>query len=183
MEEKALSFFRVKTEYNKEQSNGALAKTKAEELVLATNYTEAEAVVHSIISTLNRTQFGSVNYEIIKTKIEDVFFNDILAQDEAGFGKDFVCNYFEESENSGVGLYMVKVVFITIDERTAKEKQSVKDFYVPALSNADATARISRTLDKMMVDYVIRDTKFDKAEAIYWPLNIHKEKVENFDLN
>lgn len=183
MEEKTFSYFRLKTEYNKEQSNGALAKTKAEELVLATSYTEAESVAHSIISTLSRTQFGSVSYEIIKTKIEDVLFNEILAQDESGFGKDFVCNYFEESDNSGVGLYVVKVMFITCDEKTGKEKQSNKDYYVPALSNADATARISSTLDKMMVDYVIRDTKFDKAEAIYWPLNIHNEKVSELNLN
>lgn len=183
MEEKALSYFRVKTEYNKEQSNGMLAKTKAEELILATSYTEAEAVVHAIISSLNRTQFGSVNYEIVKTKIDDVMFNDILAQEEGEFGKDFICNYFEESETSGVGLYIVKVVFVTIDEKTAKEKQTVEDFYVPALSNADATARISSHLDKMMTDYVIRDTKFDKAEAIYWPLNVHKDKVEKFNLN
>lgn len=181
MEEKTLHYFRIKTECTVELPNGALAKKKIEELVLAANYTEAEKITHALISALNRTQFGSVNYEIVKTKISDVLFNDTFAQEETVQG--FCCNYFEEDENSGVGLYVVKVVFITVDERTAKEKKTIEDYYVPALSNADATDKISKYLGKGMSDFVIRDAKFDKAEAIYWPLDVHKSKVEAFNLN
>lgn len=181
MEEKELSYFRVKTECTVELPDGALAKKKIEELILATSYTEAEMLVNEIISSLNRTQFGSVNYEIIKTKISDVLFNDILVQEQTI--KDFCCNYFEEDENSGVGLYMVKVMFLTLDERTGKEKKTVEDFYVPALSNADANDKINKHLSKTMSDFVIRDAKFDKTEAIYWPLDVHNKKVENFKLS
>lgn len=181
MEGKELSYFRVKTECVVELSNGALAKKKIEELILATNYTEAETVVESIISSLNRAQFGSVSYEIIKTKISDVLFNDILAQEENING--FCCNYFEEDETSGVGLYTVKVMFITLDEKSGKEKKTIEDFYVPALSNADANEKITQHLKQTMCDFVIRDAKFDKAEAIYWPLDVHKRKVENFKFN
>lgn len=181
MEEKALSYFRVKTECTVELPNGALAKKKIEELILATSYTETEMLVNEIISSLNRTKFGSVNYEIIKTKISDVLFNDTLAQEESV--KDFCCNFFEEDESTGVGLYMVKVMFLTIDEKSGKEKKTVEDYYVPALSNADATEKINKHLGKTMSDFVIRDTKFDKAEAIYWPLDVHKNKVENFALS
>ena len=181
MEEKDLNYFRVKTECTVELSDGALAKKKIEELILATSYTEAEMLVNEIISSLNRTQFGSVNYEIIKTKISDVLFNDTLVQEQTV--KGFYCNYFEEDENTGVGLYMVKVMFLTLDERTGKEKKTIEDFYVPALSNADANDKINTHLKKTMSDFVIRDTKFDKAEAIYWPLDVHKRKVENFELS
>lgn len=181
MEEKALHYFRVKTECTVELPNGALAKKKIEELVLAANYTEAETITHALVSALNRAQFGSVSYEIVKTKISDVLYNDILAQEETVQG--FCCNYFEEDENSGVGLYVVKVMFITIDEKTAKEKKSIEDFYVPALSNADANDKISNYLGKTMSDFVIRDAKFDKAEAIYWPLDVHNNKVEAFSMN
>lgn len=181
MEEKQLSYFRIKSESIVENSNGGLEKKKIEELVLATNYTEAETLVHEIIASLNRTQFGSVNYEIIKTKIEDVQFNDVFTQEETI--KDFACNCFSEDESSSVGLYNVKVDFFTVDERTAKEKKTTENFYVPALSNADATDRIQRYLKKNMSDFVIRDAKFDKAEAIYWPLDVHKKKVEAFELN
>lgn len=181
MEEKVLSYFRVKTEYTAELPNCALAKKKIDELILATSYTEAEMLVHAIILSLNRTQFGSVNYEIIKTKISDVLFNDVLTQDEPV--KGFCCNCFEEDETTGVGLYAVTVMFITVDEKTAKEKKNTEVYYVPALSNADATKRINEHLKDMTVDFVIRDTKFDKAEAIYWPLDVHSDKVRDFDLN
>lgn len=181
MEEKALSYFRVKTEYTAESDNGALEKRKIEELVFTTNYTEAEALVHQITASLNRTKFSGISYEIVKTKISDVFFNEILAQENSIPG--FCCNYFEEDETSGVGLYAVKVMFIAIDEKTAKEKKTTEVFYVPAQSNADATKRVTEYLNKTMSDFVIRDTKFDKAEAIYWPLDVHKDKVRDFDLN
>lgn len=184
MEEKALSYFRVKTEFLAETNpGGALARKKIEELVLATNYTEVETLVNEIICSLNRTQFGSANYEIIKTKIPDVLFNNILANSESDNIKGFACNYFEEDETSGVGLYAVKVIFITIDEKTVKERQTTEVFYTPAESNADATKRISDHLKHTMSDFVIRDAKFDKAEAIYWPLDVHKDKVRDFGLN
>ena len=181
MEAKELNYFRIKTECTVELPDGALAKKKIEELVLATNYSEAEALVHAIIASLNRTQFGSVNYEIVKTKIGDVNFNDVLTQDETIQG--FVCNCFAEDESTGVGLYNVKVDFFTIDEKSAKERKTTENFYVPALSNADATNRVQRYLKTTMSEFVIRDAKFDKAEAIYWPIDVHKSKVEAFELN
>lgn len=176
MEEKERSYFRLKTECTVELPNGALAKKKIEELVLATNYTEAETLVHEIIASLNRTQFGSVNYEITKTKIKDVHLNNVLSQEENI--KGFVCNYFSEDDSTGVGLYAVKVDFYTIDEKSAKETKTTENYYVPALSNADATDRIQRYLSTTMADFVIRDAKFDKAEAIYWPLDVHKSKAD-----
>lgn len=181
MEEKELSYFRIKTECTVELPNGALGKKKIEELVLATNYTEAEALVHEIIASLNRAQFGSINYEITKTKIEDIQFNNVLTQEKTI--KNFVCNCFSEEESTGVGLYAVKVDFFTIDERTAKEKKTTNNFYVPAFSNADATDRIQRYLKQSVSDFVIRDAKFDKTEAIYWPLDVHNSKVKAFQLN
>lgn len=181
MEQKELNYYRTKTECTVELPNGQLAKKKIEELVLASSYTEVEALVNEIIYSLNRTQFGSVNYEITKTKISDVLYNDILSQSDDI--KNYCCNYFEESDTSGVGLYTVKVIFFTIDEKTAKEKESTEVFYVPAKSNADATDRISKHLEKTTFDYIIRDTKFDKAEAIYWPLDVHKSKIEDYSLS
>lgn len=181
MEEKGRYYFRIKTECTVELPTGALTKRKIEELVLATNYTEAEMLVHEIISSLNRAQFDSVSYEIIKTKIDAVQFNEVLTQDENI--KDFACNYFSEDASTGVGLYNVKVDFLSVDEKTAKEKKTTENFYIPALSNADATHRIEQHLKSTMTDFVIRDAKFDKAEAIYWPLDVYKNKVKNFGLS
>lgn len=78
-------------------SKRCFGQKKIEELILATSYTEAEMLVHEIISSLNRTQFGSVHYEIIKTKISDVLFNDTLAQEQTV--KDFYCNFLKRTKH------------------------------------------------------------------------------------
>lgn len=181
MEEKERCYFRLKTECLIEAPDHSLTRKKIEELVYATSYTEVETLAHEITRSLNRTQFGEVSYEIIKTKIPDVLFNDILVHHEKV--KGFACDCFEEEETSGVGLYAVKVIFITTDEKTAKEKQTTEMYYTPAESNADATCRINKHLRHTMSDFVIRDAKFDKAEAIYWPLDVHKKKISDFELS
>ena len=66
-------FYRIKTEWVSERDGGNLAKVKTEELVYVSSYTEAEKVAYAIAESENRTQFGSINIEIIKTKITDSF--------------------------------------------------------------------------------------------------------------
>lgn len=181
-EDISLDYYRIKTEWTAEKDNGFLQKTKTEELVLATSYSEAEQVAYLIIDTQNRRRFGSVNVEIVKTKINDVLLNEILAQEnETTAG--LICSYFQESDESGVGLYAVKIMNFSIDEKSGKTKRSSETLYTPALGNADATSRIEEHFGKDMVtDYVIRDVKFDKAEAIYLPKDIFQSKIKKADL-
>lgn len=175
-----LDFFRIKTEWTKEGETGALAKVKTEELAMVTNYTEAEKVAYAIAEDQQRAHYGSINIEIVKTKITDVAFNDILAQEDTTTC-GLICNYFEESEDSGSGLYMVKVVILTLDEKTGKTKRTPQTIFVPATSNADATKRAEEAMRRTGCEFVIRDTRFDKAEAIYWPASIHELKTREFD--
>ena len=177
-----LDFYRIKTEWVRELESGELGKVKSEELVMTASYTDAEKVAYTIAEDQSRTQFGSMNIEIIKTKINDVLFNDILAQDDKTLC-GLVCNYFKEPEDSGVGLYQVKMVIFGQDEKTGKTKRTAQTVFVPAMSNADATKRIEEDMKHVMSDFVIRDTRFDKAEAIYWPIATHKSKTQTFDLN
>lgn len=175
-----LDFYRIKTEWTKELDTGALEKAKTEELVMASSYTEAEKVAYAIAEDQVRTHYGSINVEIIKTKINDVLFNDIFVQDERTTC-GLICNFFEDSEESGVGLYMVKVVIFTVDEKTGKTRRSAQTVFTPATSNADAAKRIEGLMNEGANDFVIRDTKFDKAEAIYWPASVQQQKVARFD--
>lgn len=170
-------YFRIKTECKVEKPNMELGKKKIEELVYATSYTEAEIMAHELIASLNRSQFGDAIYEIIRTKIDDVLYNSVLVS-EGNFPNGFSYNYFEEPETSGVGLYAVSVVYVTIDEKTAREKTTTEVFYVPAKSNSDATERINQHLKDCPTEFIIRDTKFDKVEAIYWPIDVLKAKIE-----
>ena len=162
-EEKALYYFRIKTEWTAANEVGALDKTKTEELVVAANYTDAEKTAYAIAEDQNRYEFGSVNIEIIKTKIDDVKFNDVLCQD-ASVVNGLICNYFEEEAESGGGLYAVTIATYTKHDST------------------DAVKRITKLMSGSPVDYVVRDVKFDNAAAIYWPSDIYQSKTNEFDL-
>ena len=122
-----LNYYRIKTGWLGEANeSGQLQKLKTEELVLATSYTEAEKVAYELIASQNRKQFSDdVSIEILKTKIEDIIYNDNLHKDDS-----LVCGlvscYFEEGDETGVGLYGVKVMFITIDEKLPKKNAATK---------------------------------------------------------
>lgn len=172
-------FYRIKTDWTSEKEDGNLAKIKTEELVYAASYTEAERVAYAVAENQNRTQFGNINIEIIKTKINELVYNDVLAQDDV-LTLGLVCNFFQESEDTGVGLYCVKVMFISEDEKTGKEKRTNENIYIPASSNIEAAQFLRKYLKNVgeTRDFVIRDTKFDKAAAILWPTDIHLEKTK-----
>lgn len=175
-------YFRIKTEWTAEKENGSLSKVKTEELVLASNYTEAEKVAYAIAEDQNRTQFSSsIDIDIVKTKISELLYNDTLVHDETLIA-GLVNNYFEESDSTGVGLYAVKVMYIEVDEKTGKERYPVETIYTPAVSTVGAADFVKRFLNTNETrDFVIRDAKFDKAEAILWPTDIQESKVNMFE--
>ncbi|MDR1090954.1 MAG: DUF4494 domain-containing protein [Prevotella sp.] len=176
--ENGFNYFRIKTEWTAERNDGGLAKTKTEELVYASSYTEAEKVAYALAENQCRMQFNSsIHLEIDKTKIDEVLFNSALRTD-GDLIAGLVHNYFEEGDDTGVGLYAVKIMYIELDEKTGKEKRSNDTIYTPADSNTGAADYVKRYLRKCETrDFVIRDTKFDKAEAILWSLDTHKEKT------
>lgn len=170
-----LNYYRIKTEWTSEQEDGSLVKLKTEELAFATSYTEAEKIAYALVEDQRRDKYGSVSIDITKTKITELLYNDILVHDERLIG-GLVCNYFD-SEDDQVGIYAVKVMFIDIDEKSGKEKKSVETIFTPAKSNTNAAACITEHLEGSMRDYVIRDIKFDKAEAVLWPKDIQQSKM------
>ena len=173
---KGFDYYRIKTDWVAEREDGGLDKIKTEELVLASSYSEAERIAYAIAENQNRTRFSSIKPEIIRTKISDILYNDSLVHDNTTV-EGMVENYFQEAEDSGVGLYAVKVMFITIDEKTAKEKRYTETIYAPANSNVSAANFVSSTINGM--DFIIRDVKFDKAEAIFWPIDVQEDKMNN----
>lgn len=171
-------FYRIKTEWTAEKEDGNLSKIKTEELVYVSSYTDAERVAYAIAENQNRWRFGDVNIDIQKTKINELVYNDVLAQDN-NLTMGLVCNFFQESEDTGVGLYCIKVMFISEDEKTGKEKRTNENIYIPASSNIEAAQFLRKHLKNAgeTREYVIRDTKFDRAEAILWPVEIHENKT------
>lgn len=56
---------------------------------------------------------------------------------------------------SDEGWYKAKVAFITIDEKTAKEKRNCTNFLVQAHSISNALTNIQDAFRETMVDYVV----------------------------
>lgn len=175
------NYYRIKTEWTSESENGNLNKTKTEELVFATSYSEVERIAYSLSEKENRTKFSVPSIEIIKTKINELLYNDILT-DDPELLEGMIINYFAESDETGAGLYSVKITYIEIDEKSGKEKRSNETIYVPAKSNTQANSYVTAFLKQNDSRFfVVRDIKFDKAEAILWPKDMYQEKVRQFD--
>lgn len=174
------NYYRIKTVWQGEADDGNLVKKKTEELVYASSYTEAEAVAYALIEQENRARFSTPSFEIVKTKIEEVVYNDILNSDGT-LTNGLVNCFFSETDETGIGLYGVKVMFIQIDERSGKEKRTHSTIYVPANSNADASAIVNEYLQNSPErgDFVVRDAKFDQTSAILWPTDFYKQITSN----
>ena len=172
------NYYRIKTNWLAEKEGGDLTKTRTEELVFATSYSEAERLAYDLIERYGRGQYATPEIEIVKTKIKELIYDSIL-QTEEGATSGLICCFFEEGEDTGVGLYQVKVYYTEVDEKTGKEKHSTEAIFIPAHSNSSATQQVLNFLEKVgeTRDYIVRDTKFDKAEAIFWPYDEFSRQV------
>ena len=124
------NWFECKVKYDKTQENGSVKKVSEPYLVDALSFTEAEARI-----TEEQRPFisGEFSVDAVKrTKIAEIFFND---------GAD--------------RWYMVKVAFITIDEKTAKEKRSVSQILVQASNFREALENFLKGMEGTMADYEI----------------------------
>ncbi len=123
-------WFECKIRYDKVQENGSLKKVTEAYLIDALSFTEAEARI-----TEEMAPFISGEYTISsekKTKISEIFFNE-----------------------GGDRYYLVKVLFITIDEKTAVEKKSASLILVQASDFKDALENFLKGMKDTMADYEI----------------------------
>lgn len=172
-----LNYYRIKMNWLNEMEDSSLSKVTTEDLVYVSSYTEAERIAYCLIEDQQRTRFSNdISFEIVKTKISEILYNDSLKQDGDMIG-GLLYNYVDPNEGDGVGIYSVKIMIITIDEKTAKEKRSYETIYTPATSNVDAANRIKNHL--LITDYTIRDVKFDKAESVLWPTEVFQAKMNS----
>lgn len=164
--ESMFEYYRIKMSFQKETETGGIENTKTEELVMATCYTDAEKITTALME--DRQQFGIPSYEIIKTKIQDILFNNVLSVDRT-LKCGLVTYYFNESEESEVGLYVVSVVLNYIDEKTGKPKPQKSSIYVPAHTPQEAIVFANQYIEDENVgfeSYVTRTVKYDKAQSI-----------------
>ena len=123
-------WFECKVRYDKMADNGMVKKVNEPYLVDALTFTEAEA---RIIEELK--PFISGEYSISsekKTKISEVFFKE-----------------------GGDRWYLVKVNFITLDEKSGVEKKSTSQILVQAFDFDNAVANFKEGMEGTMADYEI----------------------------
>lgn len=106
-------WFECKVRYDKMQENGVPKKVNEPYLLDAITFTEAEK---RIIEEITPYMSGEYSVSAVKkTKISDIFYNE-----------------------HGDKYYMVKVAFITLDEKSGKEKKSNTFILVQASNVQDA---------------------------------------------
>lgn len=123
-------WFECKVRYEKMMENGSVKKVNVPYLVDALTFTEAEA---RIIEMVTPYVSGEMNVSAVKkTKIAEIFFNE-----------------------DGDKYYMVKVNFITLDEKTGTEKKSQSSILVQASDFTDSLEKFKEGMKGSMADYEI----------------------------
>lgn len=74
--------------------------------------------------------------------------------------------FFSDNDNDD-RWYKAKLSFITIDEKTAKEKRSAVNFLVQAASFTGAVRNIEEAMGKTAIDYVIANVSETKIMDVY----------------
>ena len=123
-------WFECKVRYERMAENGSVKKVNEPYLVDALSFTEAEARIIEKI-----TPFISGDFTISavkKTRISEIFFDD-----------------------SGDRFYMVKVNFITLDEKTGIEKKSSNFMLVQASDFPGALKKFEEGMHGTLADYEI----------------------------
>ena len=124
------------------QENGMVKKVNEPYLVDALTFTEAETRINEEMKPYISGEF-SIS-AVKKTKISEIFFDD-----------------------SADRYYMVKVNFITLDEKTASEKRSASYILVQASSFRQAYDNFEEGMKGTMADYEIESICETKIMDVY----------------
>lgn len=123
-------WFECKVRYDKMGENGAMKKVNEPYLVDALTFTEAEARILEEMKPFISGEY-SISSEK-KTKISEIFFDE-----------------------NGDRYYLVKVAFITLDEKSGVEKKSISQILVQASDLQDALNKFEAGMKGTMADYEV----------------------------
>ena len=136
MKSKVSKYYEVKIQYHKMQEDGKEKKVTEQYVVEALSFTEAES---RIIEEM--TPFIDGDFDVVSEKIAP--YNEILLSDSYSDDKWFVS----------------KVAFITIDEKTEKEKKQTFRYLVQA-----ATSELALDYTKEMFSHGMSDYRIDAVQ-------------------
>ena len=144
MRTRTSTWFEVKFQYEKIQEDGMTKKVTEPYVVDALSFTEAE---NAIIENMKPYVSGEFNIKAItRVPYGEIFFDDSESADK---------------------FYKAKLQFITLDEKTEKEKKSTVTYLVQASNIEEAKKNIVETMKGSMMDYVIYSISETKIMDVF----------------
>lgn len=125
-----MSYFIATCKYEKMQENGAVKRVSEKYLCDALSIVEADAVV-----TENLKPY--ISGDFFTSKVENSPIAEVIGDKEAD------------------KFYLAKVAFVTIDERSGKEKKTVSQWLIGGTDFNDAYEMVLREINKCMADIEI----------------------------
>lgn len=137
-----MSYFIATCKYEKMQENGAVKRVSEKYLCDALSIVEADAVV-----TENLKPY--ISGDFFTSKVENSPIAEVMGDKEAD------------------KFYLAKVAFVTIDERTAKEKKTVSQWLIGGTDFNDAYEVVLREINKSMADIEIQSLSETAIREFY----------------
>ena len=146
MKSKVSKFFEVKIQYQKMQEDGKEKKVTEQYVVEAMSFTEAESRIAE-----EMLPYTDGDLDVVSEKIAP--FNEIFISDNSTDDKWFVS----------------KVGFITLDEKTAKEKKQTFRYLVQAATSEIALDYTKEMLSHGMSEYSIDSVHDTQTLDVFLP--------------
>lgn len=152
MKQVTAQWIEAKVSYEKTMEDGKLKNVSEKYVVDALSFTEAEAAV-----TEEMLHYVSGDFSV-------------KAVQTAPYGEIF----FSEDEKDDTW-YKTKVKFITMDEKTGKERKSYANYLVQASSIGSALESVDKVFAEAWFDYVVERIEETKILDVF----CHKDKVKS----
>ena len=144
MRSRTAIWFECKIAYEKVMEDGLQKKVSESYVVDALSFTEAEKRIMEEMSSYISGEFTIKDLKIAPYK--EIFFSDEELADR---------------------WYKAKLEFITIDEKTEKEKRSAVNYLVQAGTLKGAVGNIESVMGTTMIDYVIASVTETKLMDVF----------------
>lgn len=130
---KSATFYECKVRYEKTMENGEQKKVTETYVVDALSFTEAEGrIIEEMKPYVSDNEMDVTAIKIASYK--EVFFSDADKDDK---------------------FYKVRCNFITLDEKSGKEKKTAVDYLIQAATVESARKNLDEAMSGTMIDYVI----------------------------
>lgn len=160
MRSRTTDWFEIKIRYEKMQEDGMQKAITEQYVVDALSFTEAE---NSIIDEMSTYISGDFKIKDIKpASYSEIFFSDLNNDDR---------------------WFKAKIQYITIDEKTAKEKRTSVNYLCQSHTLPQAVEYIQEVMGKTMADYVIASIQETSIIDVFEHDGTKKRLVENVNGN